>query len=130
MDHRRTLQTAYTIGGILLTGLGVFLLFTTRLSDGVFSGYFLSPFAMGWMMLCLAYVVAKVGNKTEKWKAIRDKAGFYAILTTLVYLVIAIIITELDLYHLSTTQWLTTISSLIIITLFTSMAILSKRTAT
>lgn len=127
MENRRTLQTAYTIVGAFFTLLGLFLIVLQLSTEGSFSSYSLSPLAMGWMLLCLAYVVSQSTNGKEDLKVIRGKASFWSIILTLIYIAIALILTETNVVNWSVTQWLTTLSSLIIITLFTFIALFSRK---
>ncbi|MFB4213163.1 hypothetical protein ACE1TH_14835 [Shouchella sp. JSM 1781072] len=127
MENRRTLQTVYILAGVLFTVLGLFLIVLQLSTEGGFSSYSLTPLAMGWMLLCLAYVVSQSTNEKADLKAIRGKASFWSIILTLIYIAIALILTESNVVNWSVTQWLTTLSSLMIITLFTFMALFSRK---
>ncbi|MFS0788067.1 hypothetical protein ABC345_17030 [Shouchella sp. 1P09AA] len=127
MENRRTLQTAYILAGALFTLVGLFLIVLQLSTEGGFSSYSLTPLAMGWMLLCLAYLVSQSTNGKADLKAIRGQASFWSIVLTLVYITVALILTETNVVNWSVTQLLTTLSSLIIITLFTFMALFSRK---
>ncbi|MFS0752265.1 hypothetical protein [Oceanobacillus sp. 1P07AA] len=125
--NSKTGRRFFTIMGCL------FMLYTAIFSSaslfslGILQGHELIQLSMSVMCFCLAYLYPQFKQNDERTKAIKERGMFFSYFFFAVYSVILMILLQFGLLSLTGYQTITLMASLMIITVFSSFVILSKR---
>ena len=126
------MKNQYGRGLYILFGF-VFLLFSVifsiaSITTGVFPvGQELVTFGMSVMGFCLAYLYPQFKENDERSKLIRQKGMFYSYFIIIGFLMIMSGLFQFNIINLNGIQTLYVIQTLIIITVFLSFVVLSKK---
>jgi len=120
-------QRLYTVFGF------VFLLFSVifsiaSITTGVFPvGQELVTFSISVVAFCLAYLYPQFKDNDERSKLIREKGMFYSYFIIIGFLMIMSGLFQFNIINLNGIQTLYVIQTLIVITVFLSFVVLSKK---
>lgn len=126
------MKNQYGRGLYILFG-SIFLLFSLLLSlapitTGTFPiGQELVMFSISVVAFCLAYLYPQFKENDERSKLIRQKGMFYSYFIIIGYLMIMSGLFQFNIIYLNGIQTLYVIQTLIIITVFLSFVVLSKK---
>lgn len=128
MDKKsKTQQRMLFVFGIFFLGNGV-LLTTASISTGRFPvGNEVMSFAMSVMAFCNAYLYPQFKAKDERSKMIRERGMFYSYFILIGYLAIFMTLFQFTSLDLGGDQIVYILTALLIVTVFTSFVVVSKR---
>ncbi|WP_251047278.1 hypothetical protein [Oceanobacillus sp. ISL-74] len=111
----------------------LFLLYTGILSSasiyslGFLQGHELIQLSLSIMCFCLAYLYPQFKKNDERTKVIKERGMFFSYFFFAAYSLMLMLMFQFGLLSLSGYQTVTLMASLMIITVFSSFVILSKR---
>ena len=119
-------RIGYLIIGFLLLIESGYLLYGGITGDFSLSSSIALIFALSIMFLSLGYLQPQFRNKDERMKVIREKSMFYSYFFIMLYFLIFILLLGFNVISLTALATVQILASLVLITVFLLMVILSK----
>ncbi|WP_277680259.1 permease [Gracilibacillus dipsosauri] len=119
-------RIGYLIIGFLLLIESGYLLYGGITGDFSLSSSIALIFALSIMFLSLGYLQPQFRNKDERMKVIREKSMFYSYFIIMLYFLIFILLLGFNVISLTALATVQILASLVLITVFLLMVILSK----
>ncbi|NYV66478.1 permease [Bacillus sp. Gen3] len=120
-------RVAYFICGIILLSISGFLIVSSIMNNNYPPSYSILILALAVIAFCAYYLFPQFKQKDERMKLIRQKGMFVSYFALVIYFVIFIILNNFHMFMLTTMQFLHIMVSLMIMTVFLSWVVLSKR---
>ena len=120
-------QKMFVIFGIIFFIYSAILSIATISTKGFPNGADVIQLALSIMCFCLAYLSPQFKRNDERVKMIKAKGMFVSYFFIMGYIIILMILFQFDIVLLSAYQALSILAALIIITVFISFVVLSKR---
>lgn len=117
----------YFISGIIFLFYSILITYSTISTGTFFVGHELIFIGMTVMCFCLSYLFPQFKENDERAKTIREKGIYLGYFFTLGYMVILMLLFQFQLLELNGYQTVCLLATSVIITVFISFVVLSKR---
>jgi hypothetical protein len=125
--NSKTGRRLFLLFGLVFLSNSLFLLFSSISTGAFFAGYELVFLGTAVMSFCLAYLYPQFKDNDERAKRIRERGMFISYFFILGYMIILMPLLQFELIVLSGYQTVSLLSTMTIITVFSSFVVLSKR---
>jgi len=125
--NSKTGRRLFLLFGFIFLSISLLLLFSSISTGAFFAGYELVFLGTAVMSFCLAYLYPQFKDNDERAKRIRERGMFISYFFILGYMIILMPLLQFELIVLSGYQTVSLLSTMTIITVFTSFVVLSKR---
>jgi hypothetical protein len=125
--NSKTGRRLFLLFGFIFLSNSLLLLFSSISTGAFFAGYELVFLGTAVMSFCLAYLYPQFKDNDERAKRIRERGMFISYFFILGYMIILMPLLQFELIVLSGYQTVSLLSTMTIITVFTSFVVLSKR---
>lgn len=123
----KTGRRLFLLFGLIFLSNSLLLLFSSISTGAFFAGYELVFLGTAVMSFCLAYLYPQFKDNDERAKRIRERGMFISYFFILGYMIILMPLLQFELIVLSGYQTVSLLSTMTIITVFSSFVVLSKR---
>ncbi|RRN66747.1 hypothetical protein EI200_25175 [Peribacillus simplex] len=123
----KSIQRLYIFFGLLFLANTALLVTVSISGRGSLKGYEFVMFGISIMTFCIAYIYPQFKDNDERSKRIKEKGMFFSYFFILGYSIILMGLFQFKVIHLNGYQTICLVVSLIIMTVFLSFVVLSKR---
>lgn len=120
-------QKRFTVVSVLLSFIFIVRLISSIMTDTVSIIELLNWGALVYMAFMISYLYPQFKNKDERTNAIKQKGAYFSICIVLFVLIILIALMQFNIVVLTSVELIRIIVSVVIIVIWTSWFLLSKR---
>ncbi|KHF40500.1 hypothetical protein [Halalkalibacter okhensis] len=117
----------FLVAGFMFLFYSLLMVFASISTGAFFAGYELVYVSSAVMAFCLAYLYPQFKENDERSKKIRERGMFFSYIFIMGYMLILMALFQFQIIDLNGYQTVSLLTSLTIITVFSSFVILSKR---